>query len=117
MMQTDIPAPATEPFNAGRSTFLLFDFGVMLSSYRLLRINGCRFWSRYRLDLRILARLGYEVCAIDVDEGMPASIRSRALADRRLNPKALQPLEAVAWICPFLMVSFHIYAVSIHFII
>src|SRR5687767_1640162 len=80
MTQTDIPLSAMEPFNVGRSSFrLLFDFGVMLSCFssapkkRVLDFGAGTGWIS-----EFLARLGYEVYAIDVDRGTPGAGHSRS---------------------------------------
>ena|SRR5688572_20508126 len=103
MTQTDIPLSAMKPFNVGRSSFrLLFDFGVMLSCFssahnkRVLDFGAGTGWIS-----EFLARLGYEVYAIDVDRGTPAAIRSRVLADRRLNLKSITTVIGSGMSLPF----------------
>ncbi len=103
MAQADIPISAMEPFNVGRSTFrLLFDFGVMLSCFsnstnkRVLDFGAGTGWIS-----EFLARLGYDVYAIDIDEGMPASIQARALADRRLDLKSITMVNGSGMKLPF----------------
>ena len=104
MKQTDIPISAMEPFNVGRSTFrLLFDFGVMLSCFsassnkRVLDFGAGTGWIS-----EFLARLGYEVYAIDIDDDvMPASIRSRVLADRRLDLTSITAVIGSGMDLPF----------------
>ncbi len=119
MTQTDIPTSAMEPFNAGRAAFrLLFDFGVMLSCFsssankRVLDFGAGTGWIS-----EFLSRSGYEVYAIDIDEGSPASIQSRILADRRLNPMTITIVRANGMALPFPNGFFRIYVVSTRFII
>jgi glycosyltransferase involved in cell wall biosynthesis/SAM-dependent methyltransferase len=104
MTQIDIPKWALEPFNVGRSTFrLFFDFGVMLSCFssspnkRVLDFGAGTGWLS-----EFLARMGYEVYAIDVDaDVMPSSIRLRVLADHRLNLKSITPVIGSGMDLPF----------------
>lgn len=103
MTQTDVPISAMEPFNVGRSTFrLLFDFGVMVSCFssspnkRVLDFGAGTGWIS-----EFLARLGYEVYSIDVDTGMPASIRARAFADRRLDRMSITAVIGSGMDLPF----------------
>lgn len=103
MMHTGVPISAMEPFNVGRSTFrLFFDFGVMLSCFspspnkRVLDFGAGKGWIS-----EFLARLGYEVYAIDIDTDMPASIRSRMVADRRLDGMSITAVIGSGMDLPF----------------
>ncbi len=103
MAEPEIPTSAMEPFNVGRSTFrLLFDFGVMLSCFssspnkRVLDFGAGTGWIS-----EFLARLGYEVYALDIDKGMPASIHARASADRRLASTSITPVTGSGMNLPF----------------
>ena len=103
MTDTGIPLSAMEPFNVGRSAYrLFFDFGVLLKCFsdspnkRVLDFGAGTGWIS-----EFLARLGYEVYSIDIDKGMPGSIRFRLSADKRLNSAVIQPVIGSGMALPF----------------
>jgi SAM-dependent methyltransferase len=81
-----------EPFGQGRSAYrLIFDFGAMLSCFRedLSNRRVLDFCAGTGWISEWLARLGYQVSGVDINEDTGNMMQLRAHADVRVNPAQL----------------------------